>query len=319
MKAIYYEEYGNISVLKQGEIDDPKKVLDKEVLIKVNFFSLNPLDYKLRNGMLKLMTFRTFPRTTGSDFSGEIIAKGDSVNNFELGEKVFGFLSQLNEGTSSQFIKVNESILSKAPSNIDIGTAAAVPLAALTSYQALVQLAKIKKGNKVLINGASGGTGIFAIQIAKIFGAKVTSITSHRNINWMLDTFLVDEAIDYTKENSLNNLRKNEYDIIYDCYGNLSFNKIKDFLKSNGSFITTDPFRLESITGRFFSIFSKRKFLSVVVKSNGIDLSIVRDWIEEEKIKVFIDKIFKFIDTNKAYKYLETQRAKGKIIVQINE
>ena len=191
MKAIYYEKYGNISVLKQGEIDDPKKVLDKEVLIKVNFFSLNPLDYKLRNGMLKLMTFRTFPRTTGSDFSGEIVAKGESVNNFEIGEKVFGFLSQLNEGTSSQFIKVNQSILSKAPSNIDIGKAAAVPLAALTSYQALVQLAKIKKGNKVLINGASGGTGIFAIQIAKIFGAKVTSITSHRNINWMLDTFLI--------------------------------------------------------------------------------------------------------------------------------
>ena len=119
------------------------------------------------------MTFRTFPRTTGSDFSGEVVSKRRVViKNFEIGEKVFGFLSQLNEvELRQQFIKVNQSILSKAPSNIDITEKQQqFHLAALTSYQALVQLAKITKGSKVLINGASGGTGIFAIQIAKIFG-----------------------------------------------------------------------------------------------------------------------------------------------------
>jgi len=145
LKAVYYEKYGSLSVLKHGEVNDPKEVLDNEVLIKVNSFSLNPLDYKLRNGMLKLITFRTFPRTTGSDFSGEVITIGGSIKNFKIGDKVFGFLSQLTSGTSSEFIKVNQSILSKIPSNIDISESASVPLAALTSYQALVQLAKITK------------------------------------------------------------------------------------------------------------------------------------------------------------------------------
>ena len=318
MKAVYYEKYGSLSVLKHGEINNPKEVLDNEVLIKVNSFSLNPLDYKLRNGMLKLITFRTFPRTTGSDFSGEVITIGGSIKNFKIGDKVFGFLSQLTSGTSSEFIKVNQSILSKIPSNIDISESASVPLAALTSYQALAQLAKITKGSKVLINGASGGTGIFAIQISKIFDADVTSITSHRNIEWMRNTFLVDNAVDYTHENFLDNLEKNEFDVIYDCYGNLSFNKIKGLLKPNGKFITTDPFKIESIIGRIVSLFSKRKFLSVVVNSNGNDLNIIKKWIEEKKIKIFIDKIFNFSQTHDAYKYIETQRAKGKIIVRVD-
>jgi NADPH:quinone reductase-like Zn-dependent oxidoreductase len=318
LKAFFYNEYGDVSVLQHGEINNPKDVLGGEVLVKVNFFSLNPLDYKLRNGMLKLMTFRTFPRTTGSDFSGEVIAIGKSVNNFKVGDKVFGFLSQLSEGTSSQFIKVKESILAKIPSNLPISDAAAVPLAALTSYQALAILAKAKKGNKILINGASGGTGIFAIQIAKILGADVTSITSHRNTQWMRDEFSVNEAIDYTEENFPNNLEKNKYDIIYDCYGNFSFNKIKDFLNTHGTFITTDPFKFESIIGRLTSKFSKKSFLSVIVDSNGFDLKIIKDWIEEEKIKVFIDKKYNFSETKKAYNHLETQRVKGKIVVQMD-
>jgi NADPH:quinone reductase-like Zn-dependent oxidoreductase len=319
LKALYYEKYGDISVLKQGELDDPKVVPDEEVLIKVKYFGLNPLDYKLRSGMLKLMTFPTFPRTTGSDFSGEIIALGKNVKNFKVGDNVFGFLSQLNKGVSSQLLTANESILSLIPSNTDLPEASAVPLAALTSYQALVQLAKVRKGNKVLINGASGGTGIFAVQIAKMLGSSVTSITSDRNIRWMRDTFLVDNAIDYNQENFLDNLKNNEYDIIYDCYGNLSFNSVKNLLKSGGSFVTTDPFKLSNLIGMLVSKFSKKNFLSVIVNSNNTDLNVIKNWIEDGKIKIFVDKKYNFNEAHLAYKYLETQRVKGKVIVKVDD
>ena len=200
--------------------------------------ALNPLDYRLRKGELRMLTGLRFPRLIGSDFSGTIEAVGRDVSEYDVGDTVYGMLRQIFDGVSADLIAVDASQIASAPRSLDLTTAAAVPLAALTAYQALTNLVRVQQGTRVLVNGASGGVGTFATQIAADLGAHVTAVTSFRNTDWMASLGAA-ETIDYTQTDFTRSEAR--YDVIFDCYGNRSFGKTKGVLTAAGTYISTIP------------------------------------------------------------------------------
>ena len=226
MKAVVINRYGAADVLEYREVEKPA-INDDEILVEVYASSVNPVDWKVRQGQLKIITGKKFPRILGCDFSGKIAEIGKNIKNYKVGDEIYGMVSALKGGAYAEYVKVSlENILAK-PRNLDFEQAAAVPLAGLTALQSLRNLGKIKQGDRVLINGCSGGVGSFAIQIAKSFDANVTGICSSKNIEFSKNLG-ADNVIDYTRKNILE--RDETYDIFFDVVGNQSFSQIKKLL-----------------------------------------------------------------------------------------
>ena len=312
MRAFVYKKHGGIDRLEEADLREPK-VGKNRVLVEVHSIGLNPLDYRLRRGeMGPLVTFSQ-PRLIASDFSGRVLEAGPGVTDLNPGDRVCGMVNQVFTGTSAERLSVSRSNLSKSPSNVDDSTAAGIPLAALTAYQALYGLGDISTGKRVLVNGASGGVGTFATQIAKQAGAHVTAVTSHRNASWMPDIG-ADEIIDYTKTDFT--AGKAPYDIVFDCYGNRSFSRTKPVLTERGIYISTIP-AARNYTTTAVNPFRSQKSRVIVVRSKSQDLHALAQLIESGAVKPIIDSCFAFGELHRAYEKLETKRAKGKIVVQI--
>ena len=204
MKALIYYSYGDIDTLEVGEINEPRPN-SNEVVVKVKAISLNPVDLKKMRGGFKLITnIKKFPKVVGCDFSGEIIEIGKDVGAFKVGDNVFGMTDILFSGSAAEKIKISQKSIALAPKNIDLEHSAAIPQAANTSLLALRNIASLRKGHKLLINGASGGVGTIALQIASIYEAETTAVTSYRNIDWIKEEFKPQNIIDYTKEDFTN-------------------------------------------------------------------------------------------------------------------
>ncbi|MEE2743669.1 MAG: NAD(P)-dependent alcohol dehydrogenase [Bdellovibrionota bacterium] len=310
MKAIIYEKYGPPEVLKTIETQKPIPN-SNELLVKVRAIALNPLDYRIRRGWIRPLTDFNFPRLIGSDFSGEIVEVGEKVTSFNKGDRVYGMSFQLISGTSADYIKVKPHVLSVIPDKLTFEEAAAVPLAAQTSLQALRDLGNLEKSGRVLINGASGGVGVFALGIAKIIGAHITAVTSFRNIDFVKGLG-ADKIIDYTKEDFTKAGQK--YDIIFDCWGNKNFLKVKDSLEEKGIYISTIP-NVKNYLLSLNNIINQKKGKVILVKSRSEDLKTLKDYIDKGSLKVIVDKVFSKSEIIEAYKYLETKRAKGKVVV----
>ena len=314
MRAIVYKKHGGIDRLEEVDLSEPK-VRRNRVLVDVHSIGLNPLDYRLRRGeMGPLVTFSK-PRLTASDFSGTILDVGSGITDLTPGDRVYGMVNQVFTGTSAERISVSRANLAKSPQNIDDKSAAATPLAALTAYQALYDLGNISEGKRVLVNGASGGVGTFATQIAKHAGAHVTAVTSYRNASWMPDIG-AHEIIDYTKTDFTEG--KAPYDIVFDCYGNRSFSKAKPVLTETGIYISTIP-AARNYTTTAANPFRSQKSRVVVVRSKSKDLRVLSQLIENGAIKPILDSCFGIAELHQAYEKLETKRAKGKIVVQLIE
>lgn len=314
MRAIVYNKHGGIDRLEEMELNEPK-VGNNRVLVDVHSIGLNPLDYRLRRGeMGPLVTFSK-PRLIASDFSGHVLEAGPGVTDLAPGDRVCGMVNQVFTGTSAERLSVSRANLSKSPGNVDDSTAAGIPLAALTAYQALYELGDIAAGTRVLVNGASGGVGTFATQIAKHAGAHVTAVTSHRNADWMSEIG-ADDIIDYTKTDFTTG--KTPYDIVFDCYGNRSFAKTKPVLTEQGIYISTIP-SARNYTTTAANPFRSQKSRVVVVRSKSKDLHAINQLIEAGALKPIIDSRFAFTEFHKAYEKLETKRAKGKITVQLKD
>ena len=324
MKAIVYSNYGSPDVLKCEEIEKPVPA-DNEVLIRVRAASLNPVDGHLMRGPLplRLMTGLGKPRSgrLGVDVSGQVEAVGRNVTQFKSGNEVFGAC----RAALAEFACAPASRLAMKPNKVTFEQAASVPVAGLTALQGLRDKGKIQAGRKVLINGASGGVGTFAVQIAKSFGADVTGVCSTPNVA-MVRSIGADRVIDYTKEDFTQSAQR--YDLIFDNVSNHSFSERRRILTSNGICVLAGIGGAGSHEGQWARLggslkalvaswFISQKFVTFIARITREDLTILSDLVESGKVTPVIDKRYRLNEVAQALRYLEEGHAHGKVVITV--
>ena len=319
MKAIVIRKFGPPDVMDIEEIHKPV-ISHDEVLVRVHYSSVNPVDWRMRNGSLRFLTGSRFPMILGFDVAGEVVETGRSVTKFKKGNKVFAMLDYMKRGAYAEYARIREASAVLIPENMDLKEAAAIPLAALTAYQALHRKGKIKSGYSVLINGSSGGVGSFAVQIAKAVGATVTAVCGTANIE-TVRTLGADKVIDYTKQDV--NALLDMYNIIFDTVGTLSFLGISGNLTKYGSYITTIPKKPAAVFSLILVpvlfLFGYRKKATLInVRPSGSDLNSLSLLVKEKKLTPLIDRVFTLEEIREAHAYSETGRARGKIVIKIS-
>ncbi|MEB3216032.1 MAG: NAD(P)-dependent alcohol dehydrogenase [Nostocales cyanobacterium 94392] len=310
MKAMVIREYGSADVLRYEEVEAPK-IKPSELLVKVHAAGVNPVDWKIRKGMLQIITGNKFPMILGFDLAGVALEVGSQVSNFRVGDEIYGSLG-VPGGAYAQLAAVPQNVAAAKPKNISFEEAAALPVAALTALQSLRDKANIQSGQSVLINGASGGVGIFAVQIAKALGAEVTGVCSSKNIDFV-KSLGADFLIDYTQQDFTQNQR--QYDIILDAVGKQTFDNCKKVLKSNGVYVTTLPNLQNIMAIAFTSLFGNQKAKFILAQPNTADLLYLNELIETGKLRVVIDCTYPLQELAAAHTYSESERAKGKIVI----
>ena len=317
MKAIVYTKYGSPDVLQFIEVERPTP-RDNEILVKVHAASANAADWHLMraepflarfaNGLLKPKNIRL-----GADLAGRVEAVGKNVTKFQVGDDVFGELPLDGLGTFAEYVSTTEDALALKPASITFEQAAAVPLAAFTALQGLRDKGQIRQGQKVLINGASGGVGHFAVQIAKSYGTEVTGVCSTRNLD-MARSIGADHVIDYAKEDFTRTGQR--YDLIFDAVGNRSVADYKRALAPNG-ICSVAGFTSLSRLFQIMLLGGKKVGLMETAKANKKDLLILKELLEAGKIAPVIDRQYPLSETAEAIRYLETGRARGKVVIKV--
>ena len=314
MKAILFTEYGSPDVLQFKDVEKPVPA-DNEVLIKVYAASANPLDWHSMRGapFLARVEFglqRPRDPRLGADVAGRVEAVGKNVTQFQIGDEVFG---DIFKGSFAEYACTSEKLLAAKPANSSYEAAAAVPVAALTALQGLRDKGQIRLGQKVLINGASGGVGAFAVQIAKSYGTEVTGVCSTRNLD-LVRSIGANHVIDYTKEDFTNNGQ--HYDLIFDTIGNLSVSGCQRALSPNGICAIagfTTMFHLFQVM-----LFGGKKVgMMETAKADKKDLLFIKELLETGKVVPVIDRTYPLNETAEAIRYLETSRARGKVVITV--
>src|SRR5256886_14085871 len=323
MKAIVYSNYGSPDVLKCEEIEKPVPK-DNEVLIRVRAASLNPVDGHLMRGPLPLrpMTGLRKPRNArlGVDVAGQVETVGRNVTQFKPGNEVFGAC----RAALAEYACASESRLAMKPNKVTFEQAASVPVAGLTALQGLRDKGKIQAGQKVLINGASGGVGTFAVQIAKSFGADVTGVCSTRNVD-MVRSLGADHVIDYTKEDFTKSAQR--YDAMLDNVPNHSLSECRRILNPTGKYVMIGgggpndnrwigPFG-RVIHALAVSPFVSQKMGMMMAELKQSDLAILGDMMQSGKLKPVIDRTYKLSELPAAIAYLEEGHARGKVVITV--
>jgi NADPH:quinone reductase-like Zn-dependent oxidoreductase len=315
MKAAVYTRYGPPDVLQIKDAARPVPK-DSEVLIQVRAASVNPLDWHFLRGtpyFLRIMAGLLKPKDTrlGVDVAGQVEAVGRSVMQFKPGDAVFGSC----RGAFAEYVCAPESALAAKPENITFEQAASAPVAAFTALQAL---RGIEWGQRVLINGAAGGVGTFAVQIAKSFGADVTGVCSTRNVP-MVRSIGADRVIDYTQEDFTTDAQR--YDLFLDCIGNRSLSECRRVLTPNGRYVIIGgPNRRWFGLGRPLRAAALSPFLSqqlgmILAKPNQEDLATIRDLMASGKVTPFIDRSYSLAELPDAIRHLEQGHARGKVVI----
>lgn len=310
MKAIQIYTYGDNEVVVTRS-DAPKPVISAgKLLIKMHAAGINPVDWKIRAGYLQNMQPILFPFTLGMDFSGVVIETGQGVSNFKPGDAVYGMASVFSgdTGTFAEFICVDASVTALKPQNIDFSAAAALPMAGVSAWQALVDYMDLSKGQKILIHGGTGGIGVFAIQIAKYLGAYVATTVSGINKN-LAKELGADEVIDY-KEESFENLLKN-YDAVLDTIGGETYVKSFQVLRKGGVIVSM----LENPNDELVRRYGVRSMLEFT-ETNTDRLSKLTTLVENNIIKIHIAKVFTFQEASKALDYVQNHHPAGKVIIE---
>jgi len=332
MKAFVLERYGKKSALRLADVPMPE-LRDDEVLVQVHAAGVNLVDAKVRNGEFKLILPYRTPFVLGHDVAGEVVKVGRNVRQFKPGDEVYSRPDDLRIGTFAEFVPVKEASLALKPKNLTMEEAASIPLVALTVWQALVEKAKLKKGQKVFIQAGSGGVGTFAIQLAKHLGATVATTTSTGNVAWVKGLG-ADVVIDYKKDDFEKVL--SGYDLVLNSQDGKTLEKSLSVLKPGGKLISIsgppDPAFAGEIKAPWFvkqvmrmlsfGIRRKAKRLSIgfsflFMKANGSQLRQITTLIESGAIRPVIDKVFPFASTNEALAYVERGRAKGKVVIKV--
>ena len=332
MKAFIVNRYGKKEKLQLTEITEPV-VKENDVLVQIHSAGVNLLDSKIRNGEFKMILPYKTPFTLGHDVSGVVTKVGSGVSKFKVGDEVYARPADYRIGTFAELIAMNEKDVAIKPKNLSMEEAASIPLVGLTAWQALIEKANLKKGQKVFIQAGSGGVGTFAIQLAKYIGATVATTTSADNIN-LVKNLGADIVIDYRKDDFETILK--DYDVVLNSQDTKTLEKSLRVLKPNGKVISIsgppDPDFGRKINANWFlkivlkflsaGIRKKAKRLGVnfsflFMRAQGEQLNQITKLIEAGVIKPVMDKTFPFEQTNEAMAYIETGRAKGKVVIRV--
>lgn len=319
MKAIVHHEYGSPDVLKLAEVDKPTPK-ENEVLVRIHAAGANRGDWHLLRGEpfpVRLMgngLLKPKNKIPGADISGHVETVGGSVKQFQPGDEVFGNLSEHGWGAFAEYVCVPEEALVLKPDNITFEEAAAVPLAAVTALQGLRDKGQIRPGKKVLINGASGGVGSFAIRIAKSFDVEVTAVCSTRNVE-TARSIGADHVIDYTQEDFTQNGLL--YDLIFDTVGNRSAREYERALDPDGIFVTTAFLPGILFRGLWLRLTGGKQMINMMSKSNKKDLAFVKELLEAGKAAPVIDRLYPLNQTADAIRYLGEGHAQGKVVITL--
>jgi len=323
MKAIVYQKYGSPDVLQLKDVEKPVPN-DNQVLVKVHAASVNPLDWHLLRGKPFFIRFMGFGllkpkhQILGADIAGRVETVGRNVTQFRVGDEVFGGAL----GCFAEYACFNENRLVLKPAALTFEQAAAVPVAGLTALQGLRDTGQIQSGQKVLINGASGGVGTFAVQIAKSFGAEVTGVCSTRNLD-MVCSIGADHVIDYTQEDFTKNGQR--YDLIFDAVANHSVSDYRRALSPRGicaiaGFSTIFHMLIVMLVGSLVSRIGSKKIGGMSVATiNKKDLVFIKEILEAGKVVPVIDRRYTLSEAPEAIRYLEEGHARGKVVITVHQ
>jgi NADPH:quinone reductase-like Zn-dependent oxidoreductase len=321
VKAIVYHQYGAPEVLECEEIEKPTAG-DEQVLIRVRAASVNPLDWHFMRGapyMIRIMAGLRKPETTslGVDLAGQVEAVGRNVTEFQPGDEVFG----ASRGAFAEYVCADQGRVAFKPANLTFEQAAAVPVAAATALQGLRDKGRIQPGQKVLINGAAGGVGTFAVQVARSFGADVTGVCSTRNVD-MVRSIGADHVIDYTQEDFTR--RGQRYDLIFDCVGNHSLSAYRRIMSPRGTYILVGgtggrwigPLA-HGLKAVLMSRFVSQSLVMFLASVNKKDLVALKELAEARKVTPVIDRTYPLSEVPEAIRYLEEGHARGKVVIAL--
>lgn len=332
MKAFVADRYGKKRALRLADMPVPA-LRDDEVLIEVHAAGVNQLDFKLRDGEFKLILPYRLPLILGHDVAGVVVKAGPQARKFKLGDEVYARVDDLRIGSFAEYVPVTESSLALKPRGLTMEEAASIPLVGLTAWQALVERARLKRGQKVFIQAGSGGVGTFAIQLAKHLGASIATTTSAANAT-LVKHLGADVVVDYKTQDFGAVLR--DYDVVLNSQDGKALDKSLRVLKRGGTLISVsgppDPEfgaqigapRFVRWVMRILSAGVRRKargrslgYAFLFMKANGAQLQEIARLIEGGAIRPVLDKVFPFESTNEALDYVESGHAKGKVVIKI--
>ena len=332
MKAFIVDRYGKKDGVRIGEMPDPE-VRENDVLVQVHAAGVNPVDSKIASGEFKLILPYRLPLILGNDVAGVVVRVGSRVRRFKPGDKVYARPPQDRIGSFAELISMNEDAVAIMPKKLTMEEATSIPLVGLTAWQALVERANLKKGQKVLIHAGSGGVGTFAIQLAKHLGATVATTTSAANVD-LVKSLGADVVIDYKKEDFSHVLR--DYDLVLNSLDKVTLEKSLRVLKPSGQLISISgppdaafarsigaSWVLRMIMGVLsYRITAKAKgahaqYSFLFMRANGSQLTEITSLIDDGIIRPVVDRVFPFASTKEAMAYVEAGRAKGKVVVSV--
>lgn len=313
MQATIVRRYGGTEVLETTMIPRPT-IQAQEVLVRVAATSVNPADWRSRNGQFRFFT--QLPYIPGLDVAGVVEDVGRAVTRFKAGDAVYGMLPTMKGGGSAEYVAVAENTLAPIPTPLSFTEAAGIPLVALTSVQGLRDQARLEAGMHLLLNGASGGVGVYGLQIAKAMGATVTAVTSGRNAE-LVRGLGADHIVDYTQSPILSQTTR--YDMIYDALGVRPFGEWKPLLTSTGTVLTVNPGYGNPFMQAWVRFTSPQRLASVFVQQSGADLEWLNGWIEKNQVRPVVEEVYALEEIGVAQKKSEMGRVRGKLVVVINQ
>jgi NADPH:quinone reductase-like Zn-dependent oxidoreductase len=315
MKAMQYQAYGTPDQLKLAEAPAPRPA-PLQLLVRVAATSVNPVDWKLHTGQYRLIMPVRFPSIPGFDIAGEVVEVGSRVTRFGVGDRIFAMLNtrRVRGGAAAEYAVVDESAAARAPANLPAQEAAAIPLAGLAALQGLRDLGEIAAGQHVLIVGASGGVGHFAVQIAKHFGATVTAVASDRRAG-MLRALGADRVIDYSQHGNWSG--RLPYDLVFDVIARRPVQSYFPWMTSRGVYVSSLPSFGRVAAAILLPLFSRRRVRILGVHARGADLDQLRVLCESGRLRPVIDRVFPLAELAAAHAYSQQGHTAGKIVVTV--
>lgn len=315
MRAVVIDRYGSADELVTREIARPK-CSNGQVLIRVHAAGVNPIDWRIRSGGLRLILHARLPLVLGFDVAGEIVetSRDAEEQGWRVGDEVIGFLDNRHGGGYAEFAVAGSDALSRKPAKISFEEAAAVPLAASTALQALSHIGRISAGQDVLINGAAGGVGTFAVQMAKAKRANVTGVCSGRNVQFVRELG-ADRVIDYQREDFTS--QRGQFDIIFDAVAKRTFWQCRRALTPRGCYITTVP-SFANLSAQVLSYCLRRKCRNMLAKPHRDDLQQITALIADGKVRPIVQDVYSLADATAAHRTSQAGHVRGKLVLSID-
>jgi NADPH:quinone reductase-like Zn-dependent oxidoreductase len=314
MKAILLNKFGGLDALQISEVPTPKPEIG-EVLVKVKAFNVSPLELKIRHGEAKMYVRRQRPMILGSDFAGDVVAVGDGVKDYRIGDAVLGTVNPFKEnGPYAEYVVAPSSLLHHKPSEVSYEQACTLLVAGVSSLQSLRDLGKLQAGQKVMILGASGSLGLFGIQLAKYLGATVTAVCSGTNTT-LVRKYGADKVRDYLSQPIFDTA--NDYDLVFDAVNKYSFEEAKKVLKKGGIYVNTVP-SPKLFLRTLLNSFNSKKIKLLMLNLNSEDLKLIVDLARKGILKVHLEHVYDGLESiHEATKRLESGRVRGKLVIRL--